>query len=434
MPELYENQAEQRRAVLAAVDTGSYDLEISLAELRELAASDEIEVVGVITQKLSSPIPATFMGSGRLLELKEFLETSDANLILFDEELSPAQLRNIEELCDCPVIDRTMLILDIFASRAVSGEGKAQVELARLKYQLPRLAGRGVQLSRQGGGGGGGGGARRGAGETKLESDRRHIRRRIHQLEEELTQLSLRRERGRARRVKDGVTSVAIVGYTNVGKSTLLNTLTEAGVLAEDKLFATLDPTARALRLPDGRSVLLIDTVGLLRRLPHQLVEAFHSTLEEAASADLILNVCDITSPELMEQRRVTEDLLRELGVTDTPVLTVLNKCDQAGPFLAGEPHKGCVRISAREGLGLEELLLAVQEALPPARVLARLLLPYSEGALVGKLEQCGRILSREYVPEGLLLDAEVDKSVWHLYKPYAVSRLNAAEDPLKGE
>lgn len=434
MPELYENQAEQRRAVLAAVDTGAYDLEISLAELRELAASDEIEVVGVITQKLSSPIPATFMGSGRLLELKEFLETSDANLILFDEELSPAQLRNIEELCDCPVIDRTMLILDIFASRAVSGEGKAQVELARLKYQLPRLAGRGVQLSRQGGGGGGGGGARRGAGETKLESDRRHIRRRIHQLEEELTQLSLRRERGRARRAKDGVTSVAIVGYTNVGKSTLLNTLTEAGVLAEDKLFATLDPTARALRLPDGRSVLLIDTVGLLRRLPHQLVEAFHSTLEEAASADLILNVCDITSPELMEQRRVTEDLLRELGVTDTPVLTVLNKCDQAGPFLAGEPHKGCVRISAREGLGLEELLLAVQEALPPARILARLLLPYSEGALVGKLEQYGRILSREYVPEGLLVDAEVDKSVWHLYKPYAVSRLNAAEDPLKGD
>lgn len=428
MPELYENLVPPQNAVLAAVDTGAYDLEISLAELRELAASDDIEVAGIITQKLSSPVAATFMGSGRLLELKEFIESSGANLIVFDDELSPAQLRNVEELCDCPVIDRTMLILDIFARRATSSEGKVQVELARLKYQLPRLAGRGVQMSRQGGGGGGGGGARRGAGESKLETDRRHIRRRINALEEELSALSERRERLRSRRKKDGITSVAIVGYTNVGKSTLLNTLTEAGVLAEDMLFATLDPTARALILPDGRSIMLIDTVGLVRRLPHQLVEAFHSTLEEAVNADLILNVCDITSPELLEQRSVTESLLRELGVSDTPVLTVLNKCDAANPFAVREPHKDCVRISAKTGLGLPDLLLAVQNSLPPARIRCHLLLPYSEGALLGRLEQKGQILSREFAAEGTVLDASVEKSDWHLYEKYAVSNLQSPD------
>lgn len=424
MPELYENTAAPKRAVLAAADTGAYDLETSLAELRELAASDEIEVLGVLTQKLSSPIAATFLGSGRLEELKEFIESSGANLIIFDDELSPAQLRNVEELCDCPVIDRTMLILDIFADRAVSSEGKLQVELARMRYQLPRLAGRGVQMSRQGGGGGGGGGARRGAGESKLETDRRHIRRRIDALQQELDALSLRRERVRTRRKKDGITSVAIVGYTNVGKSTLLNTLTEAGVLAEDKLFATLDPTARALTLPDGRSVMLIDTVGLVRRLPHQLVEAFHSTLEEAAEADVILNVCDITSPELLEQRAVTESLLRELGVEETPVIAVLNKCDAAAMAVMGEPYKDCVRISAKTGEGLEALLTAVQNALPPARIRCHLVLPYSEGALLGRLEQRGQILSRDYAEGGIVLDASVEKSDWHLYEKYAEANL----------
>lgn len=266
--ELYENLEAPKKAVLAAVDTGEYDVETSLEELRELARTAGYPVVGTATQKLQSPVAATFMGSGRLLELKEYLEAVEADLIIFDEELSPAQLRNIEELCDCPVLDRTMLILDIFAARAASGEGKLQVELARLQYQLPRLAGRGVQLSRQGGGGTGGTGARRGAGESKMEVDRRHIRRRIDALKTELAALARRREQRRTRRKKDGVTTVAIVGYTNVGKSTLLNTLTQAGVLAEDKLFATLDPTARALELPDGRKVMLIDTVGLVRRLP----------------------------------------------------------------------------------------------------------------------------------------------------------------------
>ena len=416
--EFFENVEAPRKAVLAAVDTGEYDVEISLEELRELAKTAGYPVVGTATQRLQSPVAATFMGSGRLLELKDYMEATEADLIIFDEELSPAQLRNIEELCDCPVLDRTMLILDIFAARAVSGEGKLQVELARLQYQLPRLAGRGVQLSRQGGGGAGGTGARRGAGETKLEVDRRHIRRRIDALKTELAALARRREQRRARRKKDGITTVAIVGYTNVGKSTLLNTLTEAGVLAEDKLFATLDPTSRALALPDGRSVMLIDTVGLVRRLPHQLVEAFHSTLEEAANADLILSVCDITSPELLEQRAVTERLLEELGVEGTPVITVLNKCD-AAPDAENEPYKGCVRISAKTGYGLPQLLAAIAETLPPGRIRCRLCLPYTEGGLLHRLEQQGQIFSREYTAEGTLLDAEVEQRDWRLFESY---------------
>ena len=417
--ELYENLQAPKRAVLAAVDTGAYDVEVSLAELRELAKTAGYPVVGEAVQKLQTPVAATFMGSGRLLELKDYMAVVEGELIIFDEELSPAQLRNIEELCDCPVLDRTMLILDIFAARAVSGEGKLQVELARLQYQLPRLAGKGVQLSRQGGGGTGGTGARRGAGESKLEVDRRHIRRRIEALKAELEALSRRREQRRARRKKDGITTVAIVGYTNVGKSTLLNALTEAGVLAEDKLFATLDPTARSLALPDGRTVMLIDTVGLVRRLPYQLVEAFHSTLEEAANADLILSVCDITSPELLEQRAVTERLLEELGVEGTPVITVLNKCDAAAPSAATEPYRGCVRISAKTGYGLPALLQSIAEALPPARIRCRLCLPYTEGGLLHRLEQQGQIFCREYTAEGVLLEADVEQRDWPLYRDY---------------
>ena len=264
----------------------------------------------------------------------------------------------------------------------------------------------------------GGGIGTRGPGETKLESDRRHIRERINRLEEELEQVRKVRSVQRERRMKNSVPVVAIVGYTNVGKSTLLNTLTQAGVLAEDKLFATLDPTARALELPDGRKVMLIDTVGLVRRLPHQLVEAFHSTLEEAASADLILSVCDITSPELLEQRAVTERLLEELGVEGTPVITVLNKCD-AAPDAQNEPYKGCVRISAKTGYGLPRLLQTIAETLPPQRIRCRLCLPYAEGALLHRLEQQGQIFSREYTAEGTLLDADVEQRDWRLYEAY---------------
>ena len=315
---MYENKEKQQTALLAAVDTGEFDVQRSIDELEELAKSAGAKVVGKIIQKKDKPDPATLMGAGRLEEAAQLIRAQQIDLLIFDHELAPAQLKNIEKAVDTTVIDRTTLILDIFAQRARTAEGRLQVELAQLKYRLPRLGGLGTELSRLGGGIG-----TRGPGESKLESDRRHIRRRIHALEEELVELEKRRDLLRRRRKKDDVISVAIVGYTNVGKSTLLNTLTDAGVLAKDMLFATLDPTSRALTLPDGRKVMLIDTVGLVSRLPHQLVQAFHSTLEEAAQADLVLNVCDVSSPEFDEQLRVTTGLLAELGAEQVPVLTL---------------------------------------------------------------------------------------------------------------
>ena len=282
---MIEMKEEQERAILVAVDTGEYDAAVSLDELEELAQTAGAVVLGKISQKRPAVDKTTCVGSGMLEQIKNQAAALGANLLIFDHELTASQLRNIEEATDLAVVDRTTLILDIFAQRARSREGKLQVELAQQKYRLPRLMGQGTALSRLGGGIG-----TRGPGESKLESDRRHIRRRIESLEEQLRDLERQRSTRRARRKKDGVITVAIVGYTNVGKSTLLNTLTNAGVLAEDKLFATLDPTARALTLPDGRTVMLIDTVGLVRRLPHQLVEAFQSTLEEAADADLLLH------------------------------------------------------------------------------------------------------------------------------------------------
>ena len=325
---MYENKQEEQTAVLAAIDTGEYDAQRSMEELEELAKSAGAKVMGRVIQKKDRPDPATLMGSGRVEELAEFVQNSQVELVIFDHELSPAQQKNLENALGAAVIDRTTLILDIFAQRAKTSEGRLQVELAQLKYRLPRLAGQGTSLSRLGGGIG-----TRGPGESKLESDRRHIRRRIHALEEELEALEKRRGLLRQRRKKDDVVTVAIVGYTNVGKSTLLNTLTDAGVLAKDMLFATLDPTSRALDLPDGRRVMLIDTVGLVSRLPHQLVQAFHSTLEEAADADLVLNVCDVSSPEFDQQLEVTTGLLKELGAENVPVLTVRQAAGAAADF-----------------------------------------------------------------------------------------------------
>ncbi len=401
---MFENTTQRpQRVLLAAVDTGEYDVEASLDELAELTQTAGGEVVGRISQKRASFEPATCMGSGRLEEMREFAHNFEVELIIFDHELTAAQLKNIEAACDCAVIDRTMLILDIFAARANTSEGRLQVELAQQRYRLPRLMGLGTSLSRLGGGIG-----TRGPGETKLESDRRHIRGRIQALEEKLQEMESRRERMRQRRKKDGVSTVAIVGYTNVGKSTLLNHLTQAGVLAEDKLFATLDPTARALLLPDGRSVMLIDTVGLVRRLPHHLVEAFKSTLEEAVAADLILNVCDISSPDAQTQVAVTRDLLAQLGVTDTPVITVLNKADLLAQLPLGF-GRDTVAISAKTGHGVSKLLEVIAETLPPGRMRARLLVPYSEGGVENRIARNGQILEREYRADGLYLDALVD-------------------------
>lgn len=410
---MFENEQNPQTALLVAVDTGEYDAQASLDELAELAATAGAEVVGRMCQKRPSIDTATCVGAGRLEEIALFAQNGDVDLLIFDHELTASQLRNIEEATQTAVVDRTMLILDIFAQRARSGEGKLQVELAQLRYRLPRLMGQGRSLSRLGGGIG-----TRGPGESKLESDRRHIRRRIEALEEQLRDLTRRRAQQRSRRKKDGILSVAIVGYTNVGKSTLLNALTDAGVLAEDKLFATLDPTARALELPDGRSVMLVDTVGLIRRLPHHLVEAFKSTLEEAAQADLILNVCDVSSPDMDEQVRVTRELLESLGAGGTPVVTVLNKCD----LLAEEPlamDRRSVLVSARTGKGFDRLLEAVSRELAQTQVRLRLLLPYGQGALSAEIREEGRVFSEEYTAEGILMDALVEKRILYKVLPY---------------
>lgn len=414
--EFYENKQEPEKAVLIAVDTGEYDCDISLDELEELAETAGAEVVGRMSQKRDKPDSGTFLGSGRLEELGDFCKSNEVDLVIADSELAPAQLRNIEKATDVRVIDRTTLILDIFAERARSNEGKLQVELAQLRYSLPRLMGQGTKLSRLGGGIG-----TRGPGETKLESDRRHIRRRIKALEDEFDALEKRRSLARARREKDGVETVVIVGYTNAGKSTLMNTLTEAGVLAQDKLFATLDPTSRALVLPDGRRVMLIDTVGFIRRLPHHLVEAFKSTLEEAVCAKVILNVCDASDPECAEHLKVTNDLLEELGCSGKPIIPVFNKCDLPQADEAAMRLPGAVNISALEGKGLDELLDAVAKALPPTRAKAKLLIPYSDGAAAAALRKDGVITVEDYRADGLYLELTADVSLIDRYQDYCV-------------
>ena len=400
--------------MLICADTGEYDAESSLVELSELAKTAGAEVVCEIVQKREAPDGATYIGSGKLKELCDFCRSNEVDVIIADGELSPSQQRNIENETDVRVIDRTTLILDIFAMRALSGEGKLQVELAQLKYLLPRLGGKGVSMSRLGGGIG-----TRGPGETKLETDRRHIRRRISSLEAELKELEARRARYRERRKKDGAVTVALVGYTNAGKSTLMNALTNAGVLAENKLFATLDPTARALTLPDGRTVILIDTVGFIRRLPHKLVEAFKSTLDEAVDADVIIDVCDASSPECSEHFKVTEALLEELGCTGKPIITALNKCDVSGDDASIPLLGNTVRISAKNGDGLSELLLMTQKLLPPTRKRIKLLLPFNKGALASQLRKDGVVHSEEYTAQGLLLDVTADVRMLEECKEY---------------
>ena len=348
------------RALLVAVDLGAYDVDASLLELEELAKSAGAEVIASVSQKRKGFDRRTIIGPGRLEEAREFAAANDINLLIYDHELTASQVRNIETAAGIPVIDRTMLILDIFARRAFTHEGRLQVELAQLRYRLPRLAGQGKALSRLGGGIG-----TRGPGETKLESDRRHIRNRIQALEKQLAKVEKHRDLLRARRKKDRVVTVAVVGYTNVGKSTLLNKLTDAGVLAEDMLFATLDPVARALALPDRRRVMLVDTVGLVRRLPHGLVKAFHSTLEEAALADLILILCDAGSLDAEDQIRVAQDVLLELGAADTPRLIVRNKCDLLPLADQSVCSPSEIFISAKTGEGLPALLERIAASLP---------------------------------------------------------------------
>lgn len=414
--ELYENSQSPEVAMLIGIDTDDYDAEVSIDELEELARTAGAVVCAKTLQKRDRPDSATYVGSGKLEEIKEFAESNNVDLLIFDGELTPSQQRNIENETDIRVIDRTTLILDIFAARARSGEGKIQVELAQLKYSLPRLGGKGVQLSRLGGGIG-----TRGPGETKLESDRRHIRRRIQSLEDDLREIAKRREQLRSRREKDGVETVAIVGYTNAGKSTLMNALTDAGVLAENKLFATLDPTSRALILPDGRSVMLIDTVGLIRRLPHHLVQAFHSTLEEAASATVILNVCDASDDCCAEHLAVTKSLLNSLGCENKPIISVLNKCDLCDNSFILPANDKFVMISALNSRGLDNLLAQIQLALPLTRKKAELLIPYSDGGLVNFIREDGVLLEEEYRGDGIYIKAIVDIIFLEKHKDYII-------------
>lgn len=391
------------KAILIGADTGEYDAESSIDELSELAQTAGAEELARVIQKREAYEAATVIGEGKLAEVKELCAKLGAELLIFDCELTASQIRNVEDETDVRVIDRTMLILDIFAGRAVSREGKLQVELAQLKYRLPRLMGIGASLSRLGGGIG-----TRGPGETQLETDRRHIRRRIDKLSGELKELEERRGYARTRRRKDSVQVGAIVGYTNAGKSTLLNLLTGAGVLAEDKLFATLDPTSRAIELPDGRSLLLVDTVGLIRRLPHHLVEAFKSTLEEAACADIIIHVCDASDTEAAEKAEVTLKTLADLGAAEIPVVTVLNKCDLLSENIPEDSTT--VKISALKSQGIDRLLEVIAANLPETARRMKLLLPYDRAGLSEKIRENGKVFSEEYTENGVLVDALVDQ------------------------
>ncbi|MBR4234701.1 MAG: GTPase HflX [Clostridia bacterium] len=373
----------------------SIDSNDSLDELAGLADTAGAIIVSRVLQRLNHPDPATFIGSGKAQELSLMCQTLEVDLAILDGELTPAQQRNLESALGVRVIDRTGLILDIFAARASTAEGKLQVELAQLKYRLPRLQGSSDALSRLGGGIG-----TRGPGETRLESDRRHIRKRIDELERQLGELDKQRTLRRSRREKNETVTVALVGYTNAGKSTLLNALSGSDVLVEDKLFATLDPVTRRIELPDNRSCNLVDTVGFINKLPHYLVEAFKSTLEEAVYADLLVVVSDISSPFYREQRAVVSEVLSELGAGDKPVIEALNKCDKTESGFEVEPRDG-VLISASNGIGLDRLRARISEGIAALRHRTELLIPYSKGAVLSLIHQKGLVESEEYTFEG---------------------------------
>lgn len=412
--ELKINEEKIQKALLVSVDTGAFDAEASMDELFELVKSAGAEPELSVIQKLERPESATFVGTGKLKEIAELCEQQELDIIVVDSELSPNQIKSIENATDKRVIDRTTLILDIFAQRARSKEGKLQVELAQLKYMLPRLTGKGIEMSRLGGGIG-----TRGPGETKLETDRRHIRRRCETLKNELCEVEKHRQRLRKRREKDGVITCAIVGYTNAGKSTLMNYLTDAGVLAQDKLFATLDPTSRALKLPSGITIMLIDTVGLVRRLPHHLVEAFRSTLEEAAQSDIIINLCDASSEEARTHLAVTKELLQSLDCGDTPIINVLNKCDLMDEKTMPQDFDSYVKISAKTGEGISKLLDIIEENLPVRMKKVKLLLPFASAGLANEIRQNGTLISEEYVADGIKIEAVIDEQLYHKAQPF---------------
>ena len=385
----------------------STDSEQSLDELAGLAETAGALVITRVLQNRQKPDPATYIGSGKAEELSLTCQALEIDLAIFDDELTGAQKRNLENALGVRVIDRTALILDIFAQHAQSAEGKLQVELAQMKYRLPRLTGQGTELSRLGGGIG-----TRGPGETQLEVDRRRIRKRIDDLERDLKEIKQHRDLRRARREKQGQTVVALVGYTNAGKSTLLNALSGSDVLVEDKLFATLDPVMRNVDLPENRSCLLVDTVGFIRKLPHPLVQAFRSTLEEAIYADLLIVVSDLSSPNYAQQRDTVFEVLNDLGATDRPILEVLNKADRVKADTVVEPADA-ILISARDGTGLETLKAEIARRIAAMRHRAELVIPYSKGNLLSMIHSSGQVLSEEYLAEGTKVDCLLDMTLY---------------------
>lgn len=417
MQNMYETVEEtaKPRVALVGLDTGEYDTLASLKELAELSDTAGCEVISVTMQSRPAPDAATCIGAGKLKELCAAVKAEDIDMVIFDLELTGMQIRNLSDQLDRKVIDRTMLILDIFAGRARTREGQVQVALAQYQYRLSRLTGMGNALSRLGGGIG-----TRGPGETKLETDRRHIRSRITALKKELAEMEQHMQFIGKRRKKDGVLTVAIVGYTNAGKSTLFNALTDAGVLTENQLFATLDVTARGLDLPDGRRVLLSDTVGLIRRLPHHLVEAFRSTLRETANADLILHVLDASEPDLNERMDVTTTLLADLGCAEIPQLRVLNKCDACDHI--GENSDEQIWISAKERQGLDLLLQTIARLLPETAKRMQLCIPYTDGSFLQTLRNEGNIFSEEYTEQGVCIDVLVDFRRQKMASAYQIS------------
>ena len=406
----YIEEQEKERVVLVAVCAGeNQDALESLSELGELAKTAGAEAVGSLVQNLSHPNPGTYLGSGKIEELKQLVLALDANGVICDDELSPAQMKNLEHELECKVMDRTLLILDIFAQHAVTSEGKLQVELAQLRYRASRLVGMRASLSRFGGGIG-----TRGPGEKKLEMDRRLIRDRISSLKEELREVEKHRELIRSQRASRPMKTAAIVGYTNAGKSTLLNTLTGAGVLSQDKLFATLDPTSRALTLEDGQEILLTDTVGFIRKLPHHLVEAFKSTLEEAVLADYILHVVDASKEQAEVQMAVVYETLRELGAVGKPVITLFNKADLGSAIPPWDSHADHVlRISAKTGEGLAELKSLLEDMLSEGLILIERVYPYTEAGKIALIREYGQLLTEEYTSEGIKVQARVPREIY---------------------
>ena len=404
------------RVVLLALDQGKFDSQRSLDELAALAEANGMQAVATVCQKRSTPEAATLLGEGKVEEARLVCLNTDAEAAIFDGELTGSQIRNLSAALQVEVLDRTMLILEIFRARATTNEGKLQTELATLKYRMPRLQGLGEALSRQGGGGGGGGGARRGAGETKLELDRRYLRSRIEKLESRLKELEKRRGETRRARQKNGVPVISLVGYTNVGKSSLTNALCGAEIFEADMLFATLDPTARKCTLPSGLQVILVDTVGFISRLPHDLVDAFKSTLEEAACSDIILKIADASDSEAAEQLSVTDEVLNDLGCGDIPQVTVYNKCDRTGvaPY---DPD--VLLVSAKTGYGLDSLLAKIDEILAHRVRTIEVLLPYDKLALADVFRTRGSVLAEEYRENGVYYKATVKVDDLHRFEAY---------------